>query len=218
MPALSRVLHIVGSDVAHFSCPRCGGHDRERHVFLYMQATGLLDRMLGATVVHFAPEAVLSHWIQAAKPARYLRCDLNPQSETTQRMDITAMSLGPSSVDLLIANHVLEHVPDEHSALHEIHRVLKPGGLAVLQTPYSERLHCTWEDPGITGEEARLQAYGQEDHVRLYGRDIFRRFEHSGLRARTRAHAELLPGIDADRYGINPQEPFMCFEKTTRSI
>jgi hypothetical protein len=38
-PPLMRALDGVGSDVDHFECPRCGAHDRERHLLLYMRAS-----------------------------------------------------------------------------------------------------------------------------------------------------------------------------------
>lgn len=45
---LMRALDVVGSDVEHFECPRCGSHDRERHLALYMRAVGMFDRLSGA--------------------------------------------------------------------------------------------------------------------------------------------------------------------------
>ena len=128
-------------------------------------------------------------------------------------MDLLATGLETGSVDLLIANHVLEHVEDDLKALTEIRRVLKPGGRTVLQTPYSGSLHRTWQDHGIVDNDSRLQAYGQEDHVRLYGQDIFERFVSTGLVSRVGSHQDLLPEVDTKRAGINPKEPFMLFEK-----
>lgn len=212
-PALMRELEGVGSDVDHFSCPRCAAHDRERHVLMYMQASGLMANIRGKTIVHFAPERWLSRRISAAGPASYIRCDLYPSSPDIQRVDILETGFASDSVDLLIANHVLEHVADDMRALVEIHRVLKAGGYAVLQTPYSRKLHHTWEDPGISDEAARLQAYGQADHVRLYGRDIFERFVSAGFNSCVRQHAELLPDMDAIKFGINSQEPFFLFQR-----
>lgn len=206
---------MVGSDVDNFSCPRCRGHDRERHLLLFLQSSGLLEAMRGKTILHFAPERQLSRWIAATEPARYVRCDLEPASPDIRRIDMLAINAEAGSFDFLIANHVLEHVADDRRALREIHRVLKPGGHAILQTPFAMKLHTTWEDPGIADGAARLQAYGQADHVRLYGRDIFERFASSGLEPMVRRHAELLPNTDSIGLGINPEEPFFLFRKTT---
>jgi len=212
-PALMRVLDAVGSDADNFGCPRCSAHDRERHLLMYLEAAGLLAQMRGKTIVHFAPERRLSRRIAETDPARYVRCDLYPASPDIERIDLLSMGLESGSVDLLIANHVLEHVADDGRALAEIRRVLRVGGYAILQTPYARKLHNTWEDPGIADAAARFQAYGQADHVRLYGRDIFDRFTAAGFESCVRQHADLLPDIDAHKFGVNRAEPFFLFRR-----
>jgi SAM-dependent methyltransferase len=129
------------------------------------------------------------------------------------KADMEAMPFADAAFDLVIANHVLEHVDDERKALGEVARVLAPGGFAILQTPYSARLHATWRDPGIDTPEARLQAYGQEDHVRLFGRDIFERIASAGFESHVRRHAELLGDVDPGVAGVNAAEPFFLFRK-----
>lgn len=180
-PRLARVLEVIGSDIDHFECPHCGAHDRERHLLLYLKVTGLLVAMQGKAVLHFAPEKHLSHRIEDAGPARYIRCDLYPQAPRVQHVDMLDMPFDDESFDFVVANHVLEHVSDDFKALAEIRRVLKTDGYAILQTPYSNKLHHTWQDDGIDNDASRLQAYGQADHIRLFGRDIFTRFNAAGL-------------------------------------
>lgn len=212
-PPLLRALDVVGSDLDHYECPRCSSHDRERHLLLYMTRTGMLLGLAHKRVVHFAPELHLSRRIAAQNPADYVRCDLFPDSAEIIREDMLSMSFGSETVDVFIANHVLEHVDDDMRAMAEIKRVLKPGGFAILQTPFSSVLESTWEDPGIKTPEARLQAYGQVDHVRLYGRDIFERLASCGLVPRVQSHDEVLPEIDPADAGVNRQEPFFVFGK-----
>ena len=208
-----RVLQTVGSDVVNFRCPNCGAYDRERHLLLYLRASGLFDELKKLHVLHFAPEAHLARLIAEQSPLMHLKCDLFPVASDVQRVNLLAMPFMDASFDLVIANHVLEHVDDDRKALQEIARVLKRKGHAILQTPYSPMLTRTWEDEGIRDESARLQAFGQEDHVRLYGNDIFRRFEAAGLSARVCAHSELLAQHDAWYNGVNPSEPFFLFQK-----
>lgn len=212
-PKLMVALECVGSDVDHFECPRCGAHDRERHLLLYFRAVGLLEAVPSLRILHFAPERCLAQRIAAAAPAGYVKCDLYPAADDVQRVDIEAMPFAEATFDLVIANHVLEHVDDDLRALREIRRVLRPGGRAILQTPYCASLDATWRDAGIATDAARLQAYGQEDHVRLYGRDLFERFASAGLRARVQTHAELLPGHDATVHGVNAAEQLFLFER-----
>lgn len=213
LPPLMRVLEIVGSDVDNFECPRCGAHDRERHLLLYMRASGLLNWLNDKSILHFAPEKRLSPQILAAHPARYIPCDLYPQSPDVMRVDMQDMAFESGSFDMLIANHVLEHVGDAEKALGEIFRVLKPGGYAILQTPYSAKLQHTWSDPGIDTPQARLHAHGQEDHVRLFGCDIFDRIVAAGFESHVRQHVELLGDVDPTVAGVNVVEPFFLFRK-----
>ena len=213
LPALMRVLGIVGSDVDHFECPWCGAHDRERHLLMYMCATSLFDSLPNMAVLHFAPERRLSQLISATNPMCYIKCDLYPQASDIEKIDILAIPYPAESFDLVIANHVLEHVADDLSALVEIRRVLKPGGYAILQTPYSANLHHTWSDPGIDTDIARLQAYGQEDHVRLFGQDVFERFSSTGLEPCIGTHDQITPEYNSEKYGVNAKEPFFLFRR-----
>lgn len=212
-PKLTEALGIVGSDTENFECPRCGCSDRERHLFLYMQKAGLLASLVDKSILHFAPERRLAGKILDMKPARYVRCDLHPADEEVMQVDIQTMPFEDESFDLVMANHVLEHVMDDIAALAEIRRVLKGGGLAILQTPFASKLHSTWQDAGVDTNEARQLAFGQADHVRLFGRDIFSRLEASGLTSCISWHGELLEDLDAAVHGVNVKEPFFLFRR-----
>ncbi len=50
-------------------------------------------------------------------------------------VDSEVLPYQTSSFDLVISNHVIEHVNDQHRHLKEIYRVLKPGGLVYIATP-----------------------------------------------------------------------------------
>jgi SAM-dependent methyltransferase len=206
-------LETVGSDTKNFGCPRCGCHDRERHLLLYLQALGVSDRFRGATILHFAPERRLSEIIEACAPGRYVKGDLYPASEGVETIDMLAIDYPSETFDIVIANHVLEHVDDDALALSELRRVLKAGGHAILQTPFSDKLQRTFSDPGIDDAATRYQAYGQEDHVRLYGRDIFEKIESAGFKSCVATHEETLPDVDPLTFGVNAKEPFFLFER-----
>lgn len=216
VPPLLQQLSMVGSDVENFECPACQSHDRERHLLMYLNASGLLSRMGGARILHLAPERHLRRYIRAVTPAEYVLGDLFPANPDVQEIDLQAVPYPEGNFDFVLANHVLEHVQDDHQALREIFRVLRPGGYAILQTPYANGLTNTFEDPSIRSEQACLQAYGQEDHRRLYGQDFVRRVESSGLHSEVAAHTKLLPEVIAAREGVNPAEPFMLFQKSAR--
>ena len=100
----------------------------------------------------------------------------------------------------MLCNHVLEHV-DDHRALAEIRRILKPGGRALLTVPIVEGWETTFEDHRVAGAAERERIYGQPDHIRIYGRDFrdrvkaagFELTEHTVAAADAPVHA-LLPG------------------------
>ena len=213
VPPLVKALDVIGSDVENFSCPRCGAHDRERHLLMYFDHADVWSKLEGTSVLHFAPERVLATRILKARPATYIKADLFPAAAEVRREDITNLSFGDCTFDMVIANHVLEHVKDDHAAMREIFRVLRPGGLAVLQTPYSDKLANTFEDESISDGEGRLQMFGQEDHVRLYGRDLFSRLESVGFIPKVLEHDVVLKNFRESVYGVNAREPFICMKR-----
>lgn len=208
-----RALDVVGSDVRNYLCPKCGSNDRERHLKLYFDALGPEKYIRGKAVLHFAPETHFSKYIEAFDPARHVRGDLFPANESIEPVNMMKMNFQDGEFDLVIANHVLEHVSDISNAMQELWRVLKPGGFALLQTPYSRVLLSTFEDLGIVEPEARLEAYGQADHVRLFGRNIFEFLSSFGFKSNDLTHKTLLGEIDATTYGVNRAEPLFLFER-----
>lgn len=215
MPPFMRAIEITGSDVDNCECPWCGATDRERHLAMYMKARGLFDSIGGKAVLHFAPEPRIARLVSECAPARHIKADLYPTGPDIERIDMMQIPYPDASFDLVVANHVLEHVADYRASLKELSRVLKVGGLAILQTPFSAKLCATWSDEGIDDDLTRLHAYGQEDHVRLFGKDIFERFTIAGLTPRVQGHDELLPDVDAPTFGVNRAEPFFLYERTS---
>jgi ubiquinone/menaquinone biosynthesis C-methylase UbiE len=97
-------------------------------------------------------------------------------------MDIHKIPFDKNTFDAVLCNHVLEHVADDIKAMSEINRVLKPGGFAILQVPFFKPVpDVTFEDPTITDRRQREKVFGQDDHVRKYGRDYAARIQRAGL-------------------------------------
>ncbi len=207
-----RTLEVAGSDLDRFACPRCNASDRERHLLLYLDRVGLFDRAnpLQRTL-HFAPEATLEARLEGATVSQYVRADLEPARPEVARIDIADIPFPDGHFDLVVANHVLEHVPDDAAALREIARVLRRGGHALLQTPFAPGLLATLESPATADPASRLLLYGQEDHVRLYGRDLVPRILVAGFRAAGGTHTQILPDMDPRLYGVNADEPLLLF-------
>jgi len=124
-------------------------------------------------------------------------------------MDITDIHCADNYFDLILCNHVLEHIPDDRKAMRELCRVLKPGGKAILQVPLSILLKETYEDFSVTDPAERIRLFGQRDHCRIYGQDYENRLKESGF--------EFCPvKIDFTRYphyGLDEREEVMVAMK-----
>ena len=131
----------------------------------------------------------------------YVPADLDPPLGAT-KLDITAIELESDSVDMVICSHVLEHVPEDRAAMAELRRILKPGGLAVIMVPLDSTRAQTFEDPSITSPEDREVAFGQWDHVRIYGRDFLDRMRSAGFTVLVEEYARTLGGEARRRYGL----------------
>ncbi len=93
---------------------------------------------------------------------------------------------------MVIANHILEHIPEDTTAMKEIFRVLKPGGIAVLQVPYSSINRVTIETPGMNDPYLQSKLYGQKDHVRIYNlQNYIDRLRSAGFNVHETTYAEL---------------------------
>jgi SAM-dependent methyltransferase len=128
-----------------------------------------------------APEKSLQCALQSSANIEYVSADLNSPLASVHT-DITAMSFNDNSFDVVVCNHVLEHIPDDRQAIRELARVLKPGGWAVLQVPIGAERTATEEDPWIANPDEQLRRFGQINHVRVYaGADYVHRLENGGF-------------------------------------
>ena len=207
-------LKIIGSDVDNFSCPHCGCHDRERHLKLFIEQTRILEGKQRIRILHFAPERSVLNLLTKFNPEIHILADLYTSDPRFEKINIEAIPYGNASFDLVIANHILEHVDNPDLALSEINRVLKDDGFAILQTPYSQLLENTFEDKAIDDSENRLFFYGQEDHARVFGRDIFRKMNNF-LMNKTLNHSDVFDSELAKKFGVNELEPFFLFGRRT---
>ena len=109
----------------------------------------------------------------------YVGIDLMDERFLDAKTDACNLPFADDSFDLMVQFHVLEHIPDDGAAIREMVRVLKPGGLALVQVPYRATVP-TDEDPNAS-EEERTQRFGQVDHVRYYGKDFNDRLRDNGF-------------------------------------
>ena len=153
--------------------------ERHRLFWLYLKnKTGFFTENL--KVLHFAPEQAFYKKFRKMKNLDYTTTDLNSPIADV-KADICNLPFSENEFDFIICNHVLEHIPDDSKAMKELYRVLKPGGMAILQVPYKADLKITFEDDSITDPKERARIFGQYDHVRVYGMDYFEKLRSIGF-------------------------------------
>jgi glycosyltransferase involved in cell wall biosynthesis len=205
-------IGVIGSRLDKHVCPRCRCNDRDRHLWLYMQAAGLLDDLSETRILHIAPEAHLEPKLVQLGPRNYVGGDLIPQRPHHVAIDIEQMPFEDDCFDLVICNHVLEHVNFPERAVAEFARCLAPGGHVVAQTPYSPLLKRSMELTVAVPEAFATYYYGQNDHVRIVGLDLIETFHTAGFSGEPIPHTTLLGEQDPEASGVNPAEPFFLFE------
>lgn len=171
-------------------CPICGGADRERWV-RYVLINELHIDSKEARILHFAPEEHLEHIFRKCANLDYITADIE-EGRADIVEDITNISFESESFDYIICNHVMEHIADEEKAFSELKRCVKKDGKIIFSVPICWEID-TYEDKNIVTEEERLNAYGQKDHVRLYGKDIAERLKEYGFQVECYKVSEILP-------------------------
>ena len=199
--------NIIGNGRRKCVCWRCKSTDRDRLVYLYLNEK--LDLFHGTTdfkVLHIAPETQLAKKIMENKHIRYEAGDYfmpgYSYPDFVSKMNILSLEQQDSTYDLIISCHVLEHIKDDLKAMRELYRVLKVGGIAILQVPLCPDLKITEEEdtPTMTVAE-RIAKFGQRNHVRLYGLDYKERLEKVGFTVEC-----YKPKAAYAKYGVNMNE------------
>jgi SAM-dependent methyltransferase len=179
-------------------CPRCWSLARHRTLYLYLRDNGLLRPSL--RLLHIAPEEGIYRHLRGNE--EYVPADLFPGTRSVAQFSVEKIPHPDDSFDVVLCSHVLEHVPDDAGAMREFRRILAPAGRAVLQHPIKLTLAHTFEDDAITSPEERERAYGQHDHLRLYGRDFGDRLRSVGFDVEVIRYSDELSYRDRRRFGL----------------
>lgn len=188
---------VVGATSIRLSaqCPEC--HSRERHRFLKIWMESVPEFGHFGEFLHFAPEPVLTAFLKE-RCGKYVTADIE-EGRADIVLNIEDIDLPDQSLDGLMANHVLEHV-DASKALSELFRVLKPGATAILTFPAVHEWYQSYEPAGITNNKERHRHFGQQDHVRWFGREIDDHIKEAGFDL----NFVTTTGADSARYGLIP--------------
>jgi hypothetical protein len=168
-------LEIIGAGKRFVDCKKCGSSDRDRLVFKYLKLVHEKTSLKSKKLLHVAPEKSLSKKLEDSIGLKITRIDYRSKgykftyNKSVISGDVQNLPFDSESYDMVICNHVLEHVENDSTALNEIHRVLKTGGFAILQVPISLKLDQTIRSEINWTSKDKINKLGQFDHLRLYG-------------------------------------------------
>jgi len=178
----------------------------ERHRLLWLYLKEETDFFTTQKkVLHIAPEQCFINRFKKLKNLDYITADLySPIVDV--KADILDLPFKDNTFDVVLCNHVLEHIEKDKKAMQELYRVLKPGGLGIFQVPQDLNLDKTYEDFNITSPEERAKHFGQYDHVRVYGKDFFNRLREVGFKVYEVDYTQKLPAEKVERYCLTKGE------------
>ena len=178
-------------------CVGCRSLERHRLMCLFLKPNIPTDRPI--KVLHFSPSKMVAELFRLDNVIEYVGTDIDGVRATI-RIDMTKIPYPDDYFDIVLSCDVMEHIVDDIKAMSETYRVLKNGGFAVHQVPMLNT-EKTYEDWTITNPDGRRIAFGQWDHVRMYGLDYKDRMESVGFDVEFIKYAESL-GEDAKKYGL----------------
>ncbi len=172
--------------------------ERHRLLWLYLQnETDFFSTP--KKVLHFAPEQAFYKRFRKLKHLDYVTTDLNsPLADV--KADICNLPFDDNEFDIILCNHVLEHIPDDTKAMTELYRVMNVGGMGVFQIPQDLSREKTFEDNSITDKSERSKIFGQYDHVRIYGRDYFDKLRSVGFKVEEVDYTSKLSDSEVTRF------------------
>jgi SAM-dependent methyltransferase len=140
-------------------CKRC--RSLERHRQLRQVYAQLPDSYLGGLdVLQLSPDiGVDPAWFNSYEVSVF---------EGENPLDLEAIDRADASYDLVICNHVIEHVANDRMGLRELMRITRPGGFVqiTVPAPYTQDVTVDWGYP-------KEEAHG---HYRGYGKDFLQLF------------------------------------------
>lgn len=177
--------------------------ERHRLLWLYLGETDFFSRRI--KLLHFAPEQAFYKRFMAQSNLEYITTDIeSPLAKV--KADICNLPFEDNEFDVILCNHVLEHIKDDQTAMKELFRVMKPGGWGVFQIPLDRMRSTSFQDDCITDPKERRKIFGQYDHVRVYGMDYFDTLRAIGFEVEEILLQKKLTDQQIERYGLDPNE------------
>ena len=130
-------------------------------------------------ILIFAAEKSVKKWLKK-RQIRFSTADIS-RGMVDYRIDIMNTGFARESFDLILCNHVLEHVLDYEAALKELRRIISPDGHIILSFPVDNHFETVHEDKTVNTRMGRIKAFGQHDHLRIFGKDTKNILENNGF-------------------------------------
>jgi SAM-dependent methyltransferase len=172
----------------------------ERHRLLWLYLKNETDFFTAPKkVLHFAPEQEFYKRFKKQNNLDYTTTDLySPLADV--KADICNLPFEDNTYDIILCNHVLEHIPDDTKAMQELYRILKPGGMGIFQIPQDIKRATTFSDDTIIDPKERAKIFGQYDHVRIYGLDYFDKLRSIGFQVEEVKYTETISSDLVQKY------------------
>lgn len=177
--------------------------ERHRLLWLYLTETDFFSRRI--KLLHFAPEQAFYKRFTVQENLEYTTTDIESPLAMV-KADICDLPFEDNAFDVILCNHVLEHIPDDQTAMKELYRVMKPGGWGIFQIPLDPNRSVSFQDDRITDPKERAKIFGQYDHVRIYGMDYFNILSVAGFEVEQILLQNKLTEAEIKRYGLDPNE------------
>lgn len=185
-------------------CPRCGSLGRTRRLWQILKDEFLHE---GIKILDFSPSRSI-YRVMKDNP-NYLSSDLSGEFLSKVAFDITKIDAENESYDLIICYHILEHIEDDIQGMKELLRILKQGGICIIQTPF--KVGEIFEDYSIKSPKEREKHFGQDDHVRIYSVEGLKdRLEHAGFHVTIKHFVNDYENL----YGFSKDETILICNKT----
>lgn len=149
----------------HAKCPNCNALERHRIQLLVVEKVLSEIEVASLKMLHFAPEPFFREYF-SKRFGQYESADISMKG-VDHNVDLQQLPFDDDSYDFVFASHVLEHVSDDEKAISEIHRILRPNGIAILPVPIIAEKTIEYPEPNP------YECY----HVRAPGIDYFDRYE-----------------------------------------
>lgn len=189
-------------------CPDCGSFDRHRHLALGIRAELAAKGQVPREILGFSISRDTRAILEREGLGRCFRSDFDrrdPRYEPDVIADLRNAGYRSHSVDWIVCSHVLEHITELSSAVDELQRILRPGGVAWIQVAVDDALDRSHQIP--------VDPFSYDAHAWRFGCDVTSLFERRGWTVTCHRASDQLDAAARARHGIHPVERYWLARK-----